>query len=136
MRENKTMTEVKTVKATASQAIVNEILEEDGCVVIEGVLSEEQVDRLAGELKPHFDAVPVCAGDFYGYATKRISGLVAKSPMCQSMIIHHKVLKIMDHFLLKGCQAYHLNLTQAIQIRSGEPQQAIHRDDLMFNFAH
>ena len=29
-----------------------------------------------------------------------------------------------------------LNLTQAIQIGPGEPAQVIHRDDLMFNFAH
>jgi ectoine hydroxylase-related dioxygenase (phytanoyl-CoA dioxygenase family) len=42
----------------------------------------------------------------------------------------------MDHFLLKGCRGYHLNLTQAIQIGPGEPQQVIHRDDLMFNFTH
>ena len=42
----------------------------------------------------------------------------------------------MDHFLLKGCREYQLNLTQAIRIGPGEPPQVIHRDDLMFNFAH
>jgi ectoine hydroxylase-related dioxygenase (phytanoyl-CoA dioxygenase family) len=52
------------------------------------------------------------------------------------MIIHPTILGVMDHFLLKGCSAYQLNLTQAIQIGPDEPQQVIHRDDLMFNFAH
>ena len=130
------MAEVKTVKSTTGQNIINEILERDGCVVIEGVLDTSQVETLAAELAPHFDAVPTCAGDFYGYATKRVSGLAAKSPVCQSMIIDPAILGAMDHFLLKGCRGYHLNLTQAIRIGAGEPQQVIHRDDLMFNFLH
>jgi len=130
------MAELKTVTASTERAVINDILERDGCVVIEGVLNELQVQTLATELAPHFDEAPDCAGDFYGYATKRVSGLVAKSPSCQAMVIHPAILSVMDHFLLKGCRGYHLNLTQAIRIGPGEPQQVIHRDDLMFNFAH
>ena len=130
------MAEVKTVPATAGQAVINEILETDGCVVIEDVLDRGQVADVAAELAPHFDAVPNCAGDFYGYVTKRLSGLIAKSRSCQSMAIDPAILGVMDHFLLKGCRGYHLNLTQAIRIGPGEPQQVIHRDDLMFNFVH
>ncbi len=130
------MAQVKTVKASADNAAINEILETDGCVVIEDVLEARAVAALAAELAPHFEAAPNCSGDFYGYATKRLSGLIAKSPTCQAMAINPSVLGVMDHFLLKGCRAYHLNLTQAIQIGPGEPAQVIHRDDLMFNFAH
>ena len=130
------MAEVKTVKASAAHAAINEILETDGCVVIEDVLDRRQVADLAAELAPHFDAAPNCAGDFYGYVTKRLSGLIAKSRTCQSMAIHPAIIAVMDHFLLKGCRGYHLNLTQAICIGPGEPQQVIHRDDLMFNFVH
>ena len=130
------MAEVITVKASAGLPAINEILERDGCVVIEDVLDGRQVDDLAAELAPHFEAAPDCAGDFYGYATKRLSGLIAKSRTCQAMAIDPTVLGVMDHFLLKGCRGYHLNLTQAICIGPGEPQQVIHRDDLMFNFAH
>ncbi len=130
------MAEVKTVKATTRQELISEILEIDGCVVIENVLDRKQVAQLEAELAPHFDAVPNCAGDFYGYVTKRLSGLMAKSPVCQSMIIHPSILAVMDRFLLDSCRAYQLNLTQAIQIGPGEPQQVIHRDDLMFSFDH
>ncbi len=130
------MAEVRTVKASAGQATINEIIERDGCVVIEDVLDARQVADVATELAPHFDEVPNCAGDFYGYVTKRLSGLIAKSKSCQSMAIRPEILAVMDHFLLKGCRGYHLNLTQAIQIGPGEPAQVIHRDDLMFNFAH
>jgi ectoine hydroxylase-related dioxygenase (phytanoyl-CoA dioxygenase family) len=130
------MAKVVTVSASVGPAVINEILEQDGCIVIEGVLGARQVDALAAELEPHFDEVPNCAGDFYGYVTKRVSGLAAKSRACQAMIIHPAILAVMDHFLLKGCRGYHLNLTQAIRIGPGEPQQVIHLDDLMFNFAH
>ena len=130
------MAEVKTVKASAGQAAINEVLERDGCVVIEDVLDARQVADVAAELAPHFAEVPNCAGDFYGYVTKRLSGLIAKSRACQSMAIRSEILGVMDHFLLKGCRGYQLNLTQAIQIGPGEPAQVIHRDDLMFNFAH
>lgn len=130
------MAEVKSVKSGTSVAAINEILEKDGCVVIEDVLDRGQVACLGAELGPHFDEAPDCAGDFYGYATKRLGGLIAKSQMCQYMAIDRRILGIMDHFLLKGCRAYQLNLTQAIRIGAGEPPQVIHRDDLMFNFAH
>jgi ectoine hydroxylase-related dioxygenase (phytanoyl-CoA dioxygenase family) len=130
------MAEVKTLKASAPASAINEVLEKDGCVVIENVLDRAQVAQLAAELGPHFDQAPHCAGDFYGYVTKRLSGMIAKSPMCQDMAINPAILGIMDHFLLKGCRGYQLNLTQAIRIGAGEPPQVIHRDDLMFNFVH
>lgn len=130
------MAELTTVKASAGRPVVNEILERDGCVGIEDVLDRRQVAALAAELSPHFDEAPNCAGDFYGYVTKRLSGLIAKSPTCQAMAIDPAILAVMDHFLLKGCRGYQLNLTQAIRIGPGEPPQVIHRDDLMFNFVH
>lgn len=130
------MAEVARVKASTGLPVINEILERDGCVVIEDLLDPAQIDMLAAELAPHLKAAPNCAGDFYGYVTKRLSGLIAKSATCRSMAINPAVVGVMDHFLLKGCRAYHLNLTQAIQIGPGEPAQVIHRDDLMFNFVH
>jgi ectoine hydroxylase-related dioxygenase (phytanoyl-CoA dioxygenase family) len=52
------------------------------------------------------------------------------------MSVDPRIRVIMDEFLLKSCRAYQLNLTQAIQIGPGEPQQLIHADDLMFSFEH
>lgn len=115
---------------------VHEILRQDGCIVIENALSAQTVEKLARELAPHFGETENCHGDFYGYVTKRLSGLIAKSGVCQDMTIHPTVLSVMDQFLLPLCKGYQVNLTQAIQIGPGEPQQVIHRDDLMFNFVH
>ena len=52
------------------------------------------------------------------------------------MAIHPVILAVMDEFLLRGCRQYQLNLTQAIQIGPGEPQQIMHPDDPLFPFVH
>jgi hypothetical protein len=114
------MTSICTVGASTSAAVINEILTRDGCVVVEGLLSAKQVKTLDRELRPHFDETENCQGDFYGYVTKRLSGLIAKSSV-QSMAIHPTILAVMDRYLLPSCRAYQLNLTQAIKIGPGEP---------------
>lgn len=130
------MAEVKRVKNTETAGSINQILEEDGCIVIENAISKAGVQRLKDELHPHFQKTAMCHGDFYGYQTKRLSGLIKKSGMCCEMSIHPTVLAVMDEFLLRGCKEYQLNLTQAISIGPGEPEQIIHPDDPMFPFEH
>jgi ectoine hydroxylase-related dioxygenase (phytanoyl-CoA dioxygenase family) len=130
------MAKVQTVRPDEKVEVINRILERDGCIVIENVLDREGLDRLKGELVPHFEETPNCTGDFYGHATKRLSSLIAKSTLCRRMAIHPIILAVMDEFLLRGCRQYQLNLTQAIRIGPGEPQQIMHPDDPLFPFVH
>lgn len=124
------------VGRTENPATILEILEEEGCVVVDGALDGAGVAALRAELAPHFSATPHCQGNFYGFATKRLSSLIAKSQVCQDLAVDPLVVQIMDGILLKSCRHYQLNLTQAIQIGPGEPAQIIHRDDLMFPHPH
>lgn len=130
------MAKVQNVKADENIAVINGILERDGCIAIENVLDSDELVRLKKELDPHFEKTPNCSGDFYGRATKRVSSLIAKSTLCRQMTIHPVVLAVMDEFLLKGCGQYQLNLTQAIRIGAGEPQQLMHPDDPLFPYVH
>jgi len=130
------MAKVQKVRPDEKVEVINSILERDGCIVIENVLDRHGLDRLKGELGPHFEETPNCNGDFYGHATKRLSSLIAKSTLCRQMAIHPVILAAMDEFLLRGCRQYQLNLTQAIQIGPGEPQQIMHPDDPLFPFVH
>ncbi|MEO4027796.1 phytanoyl-CoA dioxygenase family protein [Chromobacterium vaccinii] len=107
-------------------------LERDGGVIIEGLLCPERLARFRAELFPLLDAAPDCQGDFYGYATRRLSGLIARVPVCRELAIHPLILQLMDIMLLRGCREYQLNLTQAIRIGPGEPRQFLHSDALMF----
>jgi len=130
------MAQVRKVHAGEKPEVINAILEEDGCIVIGNVLDGQELDQLGSELRPHFEATPCCTGDFYGHATRRVSSLIAKSPLCRTMAVHPVILSVMDEFLLRGCRQYQLNLTQAIQIGPGEPQQMMHPDDPLFPFVH
>lgn len=130
------MATVQSVNYDEDLTRILSILNEDGCVVIENVLSDIQLRGLGRELDPHFAAAANCNGDFYGYVTKRLSGMIAKSAAARQMAIHPTILAVMDEFLLKSCGAYQLNLTQAISIGPGEPQQIVHRDELMFPYDH
>jgi ectoine hydroxylase-related dioxygenase (phytanoyl-CoA dioxygenase family) len=134
--EKNTMAKVQTVQPDEKVEVISRILERDGCIVIENVLDKLGLDRLKGELGPHFEETPNCTGDFYGHATKRLSSLIAKSTLCRQMAIHPVILAAMDEFLLKGCRQYQLNLTQAIRIGPGEPQQIMHPDDPLFPYVH
>lgn len=130
------MTVLRSVHVKENMETIKNILEEDGCVVITSVLNKEEIQCLESDLDQYFSSTNYCHGDFYGYATKRLSGLVAKSSVCQTMSINPLILSIMDEFLLRGCREYQLNLTQAISIGPGEPEQIIHPDDPMFPFEH
>lgn len=116
----------------ASIKEINEILERDGCLVITGLLDPVRMLKLKKELELSFAEVGMCQGNFFGFATKRISSVLVKSEISREMVIDPIILQVMDHFLLKSSRNYQLNLTQAIQICSGEPAQMIHTDDLMF----
>jgi ectoine hydroxylase-related dioxygenase (phytanoyl-CoA dioxygenase family) len=65
-----------------------------------------------------------------------MSGIMGKSEASHTMALSPTILGVMDHFLLKNCLEYQLNLTQAIQIWPGEKAQIIHTDELLFPFDH
>jgi ectoine hydroxylase-related dioxygenase (phytanoyl-CoA dioxygenase family) len=130
------MAQVQRFQASSPVADINQALEDDGCVVIEGLLDKQQSRQLQAEMRKNFNSIPVCQGNFFGFATKRMSGIVTKSEVSREMAVNPVILGVMDHFLLKSCREYQLNLTQAIQIWPGEPAQIIHTDELLFPFDH
>ncbi len=130
------MPELKTVNANTSIEKIIDLLTENGCVVIEGLLSAEEVDELQSNMIDKLAKTPDCNGDFYGHSTKRMGGLFTKSPTFQKMAVFNPIIEIMDHFLLESCSDYQINLTQAISIGSNEIKQIMHQDDPMFPFLH
>lgn len=95
------------------------VLDRDGCAVIRGVLEPGQLAVLQDELDDAFDRVPTCQGNFFGFATKRISSVLAVSGVARNMTINETILQAMDQFLGKNCEQYQLNLTQGIRIYPG-----------------
>ncbi len=103
-----------------------------GYVIIPDAVSRAEIDIVAAEMAPHFDATPKCQGDFYGWETTRVGGLLTKAPSTQALVMHPEVLGIVETVLKPSCDCIQLNLTQGVRIHPGERAQAPHRDEEMW----
>jgi hypothetical protein len=129
--------ELQRVNQSVSSVELCEILERDGALIVEEILTPAQLDRLDSELDRIVAEVtpglrhPTSEDmiDFYGLSTIRIDGLPAKSStFIEAMLLPH-LLESADHFLLPNCKDYLLNTGQLIQIGPGETAQELHRDE-------
>jgi hypothetical protein len=109
-----------------------ERLQRAGYLVLEEVLNQGQLTALAGELEPWLQRTPRCEGDFHGWSTTRVNGLLSKAPMVQGLALHPRVLALAEAAIGAACDCIRLNLTQAIRIHPGQKAQAPHRDEEMW----
>ncbi|MBY0565990.1 MAG: phytanoyl-CoA dioxygenase family protein [Hyphomonadaceae bacterium] len=107
-------------------------LERDGFVVLDSVLDERQCQTLDRELEPLFEATPRCQGDFYGWNTTRVGGLLSKAPSVRNLVLDPYILAIAEALLAPNCDCIQLNLTQAVRVHGQERPQAPHRDEEMW----
>ncbi|MBL8544307.1 MAG: phytanoyl-CoA dioxygenase family protein [Hyphomonadaceae bacterium] len=107
-------------------------LERDGYLILDALLSEHETQTLARELEPWIARTPRCEGDFYGWRTTRVGGLLAKAPMVQHLALNPRILAIAEALLKPACDYVQLNLTQAARVHPGERAQAPHRDEEMW----
>ncbi len=118
------------------------LLRTHGALIVEDAAAQLPFDDAVGELEPWFERAFTGTGPFFGRRTKRFSGVFAKAPATAHLACEPFVLSLVEA-VLKGpdpeaprCDCIQLNLTQAIGIGPGEPAQVLHRDEVMFPFAH
>ncbi|MBL8558739.1 MAG: phytanoyl-CoA dioxygenase family protein [Hyphomonadaceae bacterium] len=104
----------------------------DGFVILDALIDPQDVARLDDELAPWLAATPRCVGDFYGWRTTRVGGLLDKAPSAHALVLHPVIVAIADALLAPACDCIQLNLTQAVQVHPGERAQAPHRDEEMW----
>lgn len=116
-----------------------ETLDRDGCAIVEGALSSEQLAGMNADLEELIAATPPGTPtaldfiqDFYGFETIRIDGLPGKSKTYVDVLQNPRLLAVADHFLQPHCVHYLLNTAQLIQIGPGESDQTLHCDDHAF----
>ncbi|MCP5057619.1 MAG: phytanoyl-CoA dioxygenase family protein [bacterium] len=112
---------------------IAEILERDGCVIVDGVASPDQLTRFRTEMGPFLDATPTGVDGFSGRSTRRTGALIARSEQAREWIQHPLVLGTADK-VLGHVTNYQLHLTQVIAIGPGEKAQDVHRDQWAFDF--
>ena len=128
---------LKAVELSADSAEIAQSLEEQGAVVVHGLLDKPLQTRLGADLQPLLEAAdpamehlnPVI-GAFFGDRVRHISGMAGKSQLfAEEVMCHPLFLSLCDHFLLPNCADYLLNLAHVMDRGPGAPQQMLHRDE-------
>lgn len=127
---------------------VCEVLERDGCAIIEDMISADVMDRFVSDLSPWLDRTPFGQDGFSGSKTRRTSALFAKSLETAEFVQNRIFLGAANRFLRPefpmtagGKQqmvkpSIQVSVTQAIEIWPGQPAQDLHRDDGMYHTYH
>ena len=89
---------VQHLPADSPSEKLSEVLERDGCLVIDRVLSRATLDRLTSEMEPHVEATPHGQDEFDGFKTRRTGMLVARSPTSHEIIMNRSVLAVRPEF--------------------------------------
>jgi ectoine hydroxylase-related dioxygenase (phytanoyl-CoA dioxygenase family) len=113
---------------SATTEAVADLLEQEGCVVVERLLDATKVDAIRSSLAPHRAVNPSGRNDFEGFSTKRIYALFAKTRELDELAVHPLLLGVLDRVL----GHYQLSGPVAIDIGPGESAQGLHRDDVVY----
>ncbi|MDG1707774.1 MAG: phytanoyl-CoA dioxygenase family protein [Emcibacteraceae bacterium] len=121
---------IKTLEKNASLDEIVKILNEDGGVIVENMVSDAVVDNISAELRPHYDAMgKQHQDDFNGYTTLRQYAVPRISRASLDVIAHPLVLEVADAILGPHCDVFQLGSSAAVEIHPGEKNQELHRDD-------
>ena len=126
---------------TADPDAIHAIIERDGAVILEGLLSAEVVARVNDEVGAVLDDAdpdaelfnPIMKA-FHGPCTKQVAGACAISPtFATEVMCHPLLLALCDRILLPSCARYQLNLGHLLQRGPGADEQLLHRDEAVWS---
>jgi ectoine hydroxylase-related dioxygenase (phytanoyl-CoA dioxygenase family) len=103
-------------------------LTEDGCVIVEGVLSAEEVAAVRAGLDPLLAETDTGSNSFLGRRTKRVFAAVAKTRAIDPLAVNPLVISVLDTVLGN----YLLSAPVVISIGPGEAAQTLHRDETSY----
>jgi ectoine hydroxylase-related dioxygenase (phytanoyl-CoA dioxygenase family) len=123
---------IQHLPANSTKEQVSEIIDRDGCVIIDQVLDLTAIESINSEISPYLEAAKKGSDEFEGYQTKRMGSLVARSPSSHQVIMNPIVLDAAAHTLHHGT-TYQLHVTEVISIGPNSEPQDIHRDQWAFD---
>ncbi len=126
---------VTTLPADVELADVIAVLEQDGGVIVRGLLDPGVIERFRGDIVAEVDEHRPGATtggertvEFWGSQTKRFTRLGWRSPAFEDILMAPTLRSVADSQLLPSCDDYWLNTGQMMIIGPGESEQMQHRD--------
>ncbi|OCT51404.1 hypothetical protein CLCR_09205 [Cladophialophora carrionii] len=126
--------------ATTTDLLV-EIIERDGGVIVENIISQELAGRIKSELKPYFDTDMVDPSGFFPHTTQRATGLLGRSDGCVELAMNSTYINVANK-LISSTFTYWtgqrqetvtakpiISSTVGFRVNPGGRQQGLHRDD-------
>lgn len=104
-----------------------------GYAIVDDVVDDATLDRLAVESATHVAASAAGRDQYDGRHTRRTGALIARCPTARELVMHPTVVGAVGAFLAHA-SAVQLHLTQIITIEPGETAQKLHRDQMAFDF--
>jgi ectoine hydroxylase-related dioxygenase (phytanoyl-CoA dioxygenase family) len=117
-----------------------EALQQNGVVILDGLLNDEVLARFNAELDGPLKAAEAdrrllspAVEWFMGKHTRHLTGVASKSNVfIEEVLIHPTLLAVCDEVLLPACATYQLNVAHVLDRGPGSEQQLLHRDELVW----
>lgn len=124
------------ISSTSGITEILAIVTRDGGVILDGLLTPDQVARFNAEIDPPLAALAPggkhqlnAANEFHGANTKRLTNLVTHSEVFRTEIVDHDLVHALcDATFLEESGTYWMTTAQVIEIGPGNAQQRLHRD--------
>lgn len=126
--------------STTTQKLV-EIIQRDGGVIVENIISQKLAAQIREDLKPHFDTdIPDKYG-FFPETTKRASGLLGISDSCVELACNPLYTSVANALVSSSYSFWRgdhkqtvtgkpiISSTVGFRVNPGGKQQVLHRDD-------
>jgi ectoine hydroxylase-related dioxygenase (phytanoyl-CoA dioxygenase family) len=123
----------RSFTADSSPDDITEHLRRFGYAIVEGLATDDQLDRLQAEAAPYIASSATGRDHYDGRFTRRTGALVARCPTARELIMQPLVVDVVGRFLSRAT-TFQLHLTQIISIEPGETRQKLHRDQMAFDF--
>ncbi|KAK0119257.1 hypothetical protein ONS95_008108 [Cadophora gregata] len=126
--------------ATTCEALVA-IIERDGGVIVEDLISAALVAQIKSDLAPHFDTDKVDKSGFFPRTTQRATGLLAISDACVELALNPLYNAIANKMISSTYTFWdaqvqetvtskpQISSTVGFRVNPGGKQQGLHRDD-------
>jgi ectoine hydroxylase-related dioxygenase (phytanoyl-CoA dioxygenase family) len=126
--------------STTTDTLIS-IIERDGGVIVENIITTELATQIKTDLKPYFDTDKVDPSGFFPSTTQRATGLLGISDACVELACNKTYIDIANK-MIGSTYTYWAGQTQetvttkpiisstvGFRVNPGGRQQAIHRDD-------